>query len=365
MKQDRVMHKVAVLVLFLGALVVVAGLSRAADADDYPYMNEYPLPSGAGAPEDIVAASPGHVWFTLPETDQVGELFVTDPDNYDFELYQLPEGSAPKAIAFTDDAAWVSAPGRNQLLRIDSVTGVLSEWTLPQENSQPAGITVGPSGDLWIAATGSNQVLRFEPSSGDFTEYDYTRDNAGVTDIAVLDDETTVYFTAENLDMIVRLTPWRYPDFAFTIAPLIDTNLNSVGRPGQVAVNSAGHLWVVAAERPLLGLSTLGTFSYWSWEEVAPAGIEPHGLALSTMGSTNLVWYTLPEAGSVGVQGRSAEGRFFMHVHTIPAPGSEPSSIAVDGANHGWIAVAGSNRIAEWLPPYNDTVSLPMIFKHP
>ena len=40
-------------------------MGKAAEAADFPFMNEYPLPTGAGTPEDIVAAGPGKVMLPL------------------------------------------------------------------------------------------------------------------------------------------------------------------------------------------------------------------------------------------------------------------------------------------------------------
>ncbi|MDT8305774.1 MAG: hypothetical protein RRC07_07545 [Anaerolineae bacterium] len=364
MEHKHALRRLAMLALFLGTLVVAAGLGRAADAGDYAYMNEYPLRAEegwlGGAPEDIVAAGPGHVWFTLPESDQVGELTVS-PDSYDFNYYQLDPGSSPAGIAYANEAAWVTARGTNKLLRIKPGDPV-DEWPLPPGSSQPAGIAASPTGNLWIAATGSNQVLRFEPSSGTFEAYDYTTDNAGITDIAVYNDEETVYFTAENLDMVVLLTPWRYPTSAFTPLLLIDGYTGTIiGRPGQLAVSSAGRLWVVAVERDWLGYFAPGTTQIWRWVEVVPTGTELFGLALSAMGSKDFVWFTLPEAGSVGVQERNAQGALLTRYYHIPTAGSVPRSIAVDSTNHAWIAVAGSNLIAEWIPPYSQLISLPLI----
>jgi virginiamycin B lyase len=366
MKHNHTFRALAILSLFFGALVLVAEQSRAADTSSYPYMNEYPLRSEdgwlGGAPEDIVAVGPGHVWFTLPESDQVGELTILPSGDYEFDFHQLDIGSNPAGIAYTDGFVWITAPGTNKLLRIDSTTGVQSEWPLPVDGSEPAGIAAGPTGNLWIAATGSNQILRFEPGTVQpFTQYDYPSEGARITEITVYSDNL-IYFTAEELDMVVRLIPTEYPSNGFTPAPLIDAFTGSnLGRPGQIAVNSAGHLWVVAAERNLLGFFSPGTFSYYRWVEAAPVGIEPYGLVLSATDSTHLVWFTLPEIARVGLHGRNAEGLLFVRMHIIPSAGSIPRSVAVDSDNRAWIAVAGSNLIAEWVPPYSQIISLPLL----
>jgi virginiamycin B lyase len=347
-------------VLVFAILVVTATHGLAADDDSYPYMNEYPLPAGAGAPEELAVASPGHVWFTLPNTNRVGELVVTSPGNYDIKHYPLPPGSSPRSIAVSGGYAWVTASGRNSLLRVAPGTGAYTEYLLPA-GSQPAGIAVAPNGNVWIAAPGANKILRFSPSTpNSIGEYSYPEPDAGITEIAVHNDDA-IYFTAVNRDEVVRLSPLLYPQAtAFTALPLANPK-GSLGAPGKLAVNQSGDIWVVAVEPDWLLRWTYGTFSTWHVNEVPPAGADIFGLALSRLGTTNVIWFTLPQAGLVGHLGQGAEGLLFLREHGIPTAGSVPRSIAVDSNNHAWIAVAGSNRIAEWLPDYSLNVYLPVV----
>jgi streptogramin lyase len=367
MEPNRALRNLFVLVLLLSATVFAASLGSAADDSDYLYMNEYPLPQGVGTPERIVAEAPGQVWFTLRQgTHQLGKLTVTgSPPHPDFDLYQLPGRPEPAAIAYTSEPnyVWLTVPATNALVRLDPQDGSTKDYGLPEPGSQPAGIAVAPDGTLWIASTGANQVLRFNPAVEEFTQYSYTAGNAGITEIAVYDDDT-VYFSAANLERAVRLTPSVYPaspDDSFTPMTLCDPFSQSCGQPGQLAVNESHHIWVVDSVRNWIGQFIPGTFTTWRWQPVPPAGVTPYGLALSQIGSVNVVWFTLPDVGVVGHLGKNAEGVLFIREHTIPAAGSVPRSIAVDSQNHGWIAVAGSNLIAEWVPDYNFGTYLPII----
>lgn len=367
MEQNHVARKLGVLILLIAGLALVVSMGKAAEAADFPFMNEYPLPAGAGTPEDIVAAGPGNVWFTLHGGDyQVGQLIVTAaPDNYDFNLYDLPGNNEAAAITFSGNFAWVTVPASNSLVRVNSATGATQSYSLPVAGSQPAGIAAAPNGTLWIAATGANRVFKFTPSSPAFTQYAYPSAAAGITEIAVQNDDAII-FTAVNLDRAVRLRPSQYPTGpAFTSMPLQDPRLGSLGAPGQVAANDRGDIWLVAAERDWLGTWNFGTTAFWQWKAVPPEGEDLYGLALSRYGSANLIWFTLPDAGLVGHFGRGAVGDLFFREHRIPTTGSIPRSIAVDANNHGWIAVAGSNLIAEWLPGYTFTTNLPLVVNTP
>jgi streptogramin lyase len=367
MEPNRAVRNLFVLVLLLSALVFAASLGNAADDSDYRYMNEYPLPQGVGTPERIVVEAPGEVWFTLRQgTHQLGKLTVTGgPPHPDFDVYQLPGRQEPAAIAYTSDTnyVWLTVPATNDLVRFDPQDGSTEVYPIQTLGSQPAGIAVAPDGTLWIAATGANQVLRFNPADEEFTQYTYAAENAGITEITVYDDDT-VYFTAVNLERVVRLQPSLYstnPSGAFTPMTLFDPFSQTSGKPGQVAVNQSHHIWVVDSVRNWIGQFIPGTFTTWRWQPVPPAGVTPYGLALSQIGSVNVVWFTLPDVGVVGHLGKNAEGVLFIREHTIPAAGSVPRSIAVDSQNHAWIAVAGSNLIAEWVPDYNFGTYLPII----
>jgi virginiamycin B lyase len=51
-----------------------------------------------------------------------------------------------------------------------STSGAFTEYTVPTPNSNPAGITAGPDGNLWFSEFNANKLAKIT-TAGVFTEY--------------------------------------------------------------------------------------------------------------------------------------------------------------------------------------------------
>src|SRR5438309_1364493 len=95
----------------------------------------------------------------------------------DITEFQLPNpNSGPGPIMVGPDGnLWFTENNANQIGRI-TLSGQITEFAL-SENSGPWGITLGPDGNLWFAASTGNRIGRITPD-GDVTQFDIPTANS-------------------------------------------------------------------------------------------------------------------------------------------------------------------------------------------
>jgi streptogramin lyase len=222
-------------------------------------------------PFGSVAGPDGNIWVTgagqqaapaPPANDKVGVASPGVPPSYINEAL-LPPTADPIGIAVgRSDASgagfpslWVPEFGGNRIARVAPTAPNLDvkEYpTLPNPNSQPYMIALGPDGNLWFTEYGNgtgNRVGRFSPPGSyndpllGFVEFELPA-GSGPQDIAAGPDGN-MWITATSRGSILRMnmagevtgefdTPSRFPN---GIAPGSDGNLwfttfdgNQVGR---------------------------------------------------------------------------------------------------------------------------------------
>jgi sugar lactone lactonase YvrE len=131
-------------------------------------FTEFDIPSDNTQPVGIAAGPDGNVWFTESGYGQIGMIDVAG-GTYAITEYPIP-GVFPfpqAIIAGPDGNMWFTETGGpaggygNNLSYIDLAGGTygITELPVPTPDSQPVGLTVGPSGtDIWFVEVHSNQV---------------------------------------------------------------------------------------------------------------------------------------------------------------------------------------------------------------
>jgi virginiamycin B lyase len=117
-------------------------------------VHEFVLPS-EGLLEGIAVGPNGNLWFTQPETNQIGRI----SPNGDIERYALPvPGAQPTAIVQgLDESMWYSQRGSSSVGRFKNEQ--TQDFALPS-GSQPDGIVVGPDGAIWVTETAASRIVR-------------------------------------------------------------------------------------------------------------------------------------------------------------------------------------------------------------
>ncbi len=359
---------ISLLLLFTGIGLFVAFFSASANtaATNESTLIEYPIPTTNGGPQSIVAQDPGHIWFTLPEENAIGELVVTSTVDYQFHIHHvLTSNSEPYDLVFDGQYIWFTERAGNRLGQLDPVTKIITETILTPANSMPTSIDVAPNGYIWLTKPGtpSGNISRYDPgaASDPFQDYTYTNatnPTATPKDISVVNNNA-IAFTVPDSNLLVEL--------ALNPTTFKEVPLNTVGSPsfppGGVTNDGQG-AWVSAPTKGWFGRHVPGTLSNFLWlgspsNEVAPTAIYHHA-----DGVNRQIWYVGTSSNHIGNIVVDPDGRKINSLDfVLPQANSYPSDIVVDDNLHAWIAESGSNTIAEWKPPYVMSAYVPIIIK--
>jgi len=147
-------------------LALAAGLTSLlgwASGGNAQTITEYALPYG-DPPRGITAGPDGAIWFTGPG---IGRITTSGVVTFPSSQY-----SGERITAGPDGALWYTDIVSNSIGRI-SVSGHVTEYPVPTNDSYLNGITTGPDGALWFTEFYGNKIGRIT-TGGALTEYPLT-----------------------------------------------------------------------------------------------------------------------------------------------------------------------------------------------
>lgn len=154
----------------------------------------------------------------------------------------------------------------------------------------PAGITVGPDGNLWFAEQGSNKIGRMDPSGALIAEYHVPTNGAAPTGIAAGADGA-VWFTEYSVNKIGRITT----DGTITEYDMPTDQYNNLAFASRIIAGPDGALWFTEDSTGIIGrVTTTGSFSLYP---LANNSTRPSGL---TVGPDGAVWFTETNPHKIG-----------------------------------------------------------------
>ena len=116
-------------------------------------ISETALPASNAEPRGISVVN-GSVWFAMHGSNAMGNL-VNDSTVASVSVGQAPS----EVIAGPGDSMWVTT-GSNSVLSLTNQAVTRGAYAFASANSQPAGLTLGPDGNVWVAQSGTNSVAR-------------------------------------------------------------------------------------------------------------------------------------------------------------------------------------------------------------
>ncbi len=131
---------------------------------DGAFIQDQTEPSGYTSPLFVVVDTMGHLWFTEPTSDAIGEY---DPVNEIWSQWSVKSGSAPYDLLFdTHGNLWFTEFAGNAIGYLNIHTHSVVETPIPTAGSDPYGITLDPKGNIWFAENGIgvNQIGSFTPT---------------------------------------------------------------------------------------------------------------------------------------------------------------------------------------------------------
>ncbi len=347
------------LALLVLALVVVTGLTGMAKSvraeAEQTILFAYPLPE---TPRAITLESINSVWFTLPAANAIGHLKVTSSDTltqYTYTAYRIPtSGSDPDQIAYADGIIWFTERVGNQIGRLETASGAITEYPIPTSASGPSGIAVAPNGIVWFSEQNVNRIGSFDPTTAEFTEIEYGGANAQLSTVSIGSDGN-VWVAAPGINQLLLFRP-RFND-------LLNVPLEDYGTPPGslrgLVVGNGNVPWVSSVAPTKIGTYLYGTLAIWLWRSYPIADAELVALVIPPNSAQAVLW-AIDKKNEEAVQIDQAT-RTIINSVRLPT-NSAPTSIAVDAVTGtAWIAAPGTNTIYAWAPPYSVSVYLPMV----
>lgn len=315
----------------------------------------YPVP---GNPHYVAVESPGRVWFTLPDHDVVGRLVVTSTTDYEVMTYTTLLAD-PYDLAIGGGKVWFTALTGNAIGCLDPATGVISEFPLPTQNSQPSGIDVidrNPT-HVWFAQRGGDALGQLVVTSTvDYQFHEYPLPSSFGADAALEDvyiqNADSIWFTAPGLGSIGRFKPsyWSFrPDDAFALR-----TPQEASKPWSIDVDGEGYPWFTDMQGDRLGKFFPQTLDDFNWYQLPASGVGIYDLVIAR----GYMWFTERDSGKVGRLDPDT-GQF----QEFSLPHSRPLGLDADSSGGVWIADGAQRRILTWRAPYFRVVYLPLLAK--
>ncbi|HEX3528666.1 MAG TPA: hypothetical protein VH988_16510 [Thermoanaerobaculia bacterium] len=193
------------------------------------------------SPSAVTTGPDGNVWFSAPHT--VGRI----TNSGQITLFGVPNNLAVGHItAGPDGNLWLAEKNANKVARV-TLTGDVTEFTLPHPGSSPLSITPGFNNDLWFTEADGNRIGHIT-TSGAITEYDLPHPSSQPVTIVKAPDGN-LWFT-EYAGRIGRITPQGVVTEITVPVPTV--------KPAALAVGPDGNLWFTETQGISIGRVTLG-----------------------------------------------------------------------------------------------------------
>ena len=296
-----------------------------------------------------------------------------------FQEWEVPGGveTFPHDPTFAPDGSgWYTGYMANVLGRVDAVTGDITEFTLPTENSGPHGLVADGQGHIWYTGHRVSLIGQLDPQTGDVVEYPMPDPAVSDPHTPIFDQKGVLWFTAQNANYVGKLDPASGEvtvkelatadamphgiDVSQSGIPFFDmSGTNKIGRidpetmeiteyvlpegarPRRIAVTDDDTVWYTDLARGLLGRLDAATGQVEEFPSPGGSKSEPYGIAATSDG---VIWYS-----ESGVQPNTLV-RFdpeteSMHAWPLPSSESTVRHMVAAPDDTLWLACSGSGTI--------------------
>ncbi len=235
----------------------------------------------------------GHVWFTEPDSNAIGEL---DPDVRAWNNYAkgITPGSAPYDLVFDKNGnIWFTEVNGNNIGFLNTKTHTIVETPTPTPGSNPYGITIDGRGNIWFAENGKgvSKIATFTPTTtGNIAITEYLIDPVLITrpHLITVDPHGIIWFSDGFAGNISQFDPATQAVTHFKVATQC-RRANNCTHISSIVADRQGDIWFTDSLN-----ATVGYFNPASnIEKVQPIrdpNAHPHdGLAIQSNGTA---WFT-------------------------------------------------------------------------
>jgi streptogramin lyase len=253
-------------------------------------ITEFPIPSGSGSANQIVAGPDGNLWFTEndPVSNAIGKI---------------------------------------------TPSGQVTEYKIPTAGANPFGITVGPDKNLWFTEEFGDQIGKITPG-GQITEFPVGTKAEFPEGIATGPDGN-LWFTENLGHSIAKMT---------TSGQVTQYPLPALSSPVGIINGPNGNLWFTdkGAADAVGQITTSGTITEYKLKSIIA---DPTGIVLGP--GKKDVWITEDFEGHVA--NVNAQGTV-VNDFIVPGNFPQPDGITVGPDGNLWIALKGTREIDEFPP---------------
>jgi virginiamycin B lyase len=256
---------------------------------DGAFIKDFTEPAGYTGPLFVVNDAAGHLWFTQPNSDAIGEL---DTVNNVWQQWHVKKNAHPYDLAIDSRGnLWFTEWGVNQIGFFDTHTHTLVETPIPTANTNPYGITIDNKGTVWFAenspigqigsftATANGKITIVEHAVTALRPHLITTDKAG-----------NVWFTEGFAGYISEYNPVTGTDLRYRVySGVCLSPINCAGTHiSGIRVADNGDVWFSDSLNERVGYLVPATGQVVA--RVLPINSHPHdGLVLDNNGR---VWFT-------------------------------------------------------------------------
>ena len=213
----------------------------------YPILDySWPVPDSGGARIGTLRFLDGNVWGTRLTAQRILKL---TPSTGKIVEYPVPRGSAPLGMAVgPDHTIWYTGEVANTIVKLDPGTGSLTAHDAPALRSELKAIAADSAGNLWAAASQTGKLLRLESRTGVITEFAPPTEDSGPYSVDVDTQRNLVWFSEAFTDRIVRFDPANKTFLEFPI-PSAGSNVQRI----EVDRSYPNRVWWAGARSDTIG----------------------------------------------------------------------------------------------------------------
>lgn len=307
-------------------------------------LYEYPLPSSGGAgapvPEFLTLGPDGHIWFTLPVEDMIGEF---DPNTHSYSLYSVPTYlSTPRDLTVGPDGnIWFTERNANQLGMINPSTHVISEFSTG--TNAPQDIVTGPDGNLWFTSFGkavggsmTDSVGMIDPTTHAVTEFPLTAPSSSNNPIGFIlpqgiatGPDGNLWFVEAFVARIGMIDPTTHVITEFPIP-------GEFNSPERITAGPDGNLWFTenTYSDEHIGIVNVSTHSITTFPLAGPNSMN----ASIVTGADGNLWFT-----GEALVGSINPATHATVLYPLPAGFTESQGIVAGANGDLWVATENGN----------------------
>jgi len=179
-------------VRIVGLALLGTALACALQAQTF---TQYPT---VGDPDGTAVGPDGNIWFTERNASKIGRITLSGV----VTEFSVPTGgSEPDSIARGSDGNLWFTENADKIGRI-TPAGVFTEFSLPQGSSTPSSIVSGPDGNLWFTEYAQGRIGRIT-TAGVITEFPAPESPASIAS----GSDGNLWFTERLGNHVDRITP--------------------------------------------------------------------------------------------------------------------------------------------------------------